>query len=427
MAPKLSICVPSRNRQQYFQQTILALIENPRPEVEFVFADNSDDPSIMARFMADLPADPRIKFLPPKASVLSMVDNWERTVAATTGDWVTVIGDDDYVDPDVAALLARLEKTPGGCDALNWRNVGYYWPGPQVKRANISISLNSDIVRIPRARLIRRLFLWEHSTCVPSVGYSIYHSAISRSLLENIRARFGGRYFEHPTVDYDSAFKVVLLGERFVYTSRPFSIHGRSPVSSSGSMQNLDAAKKINAEFMRDLGRDLMHETDPDVPLPYTLGVTASILQTMLWISKTYGLNFDGWQENFAKACGENCYLFADQEQFDRIATSYRAALSKWANGRYLEYFDPVFVPRKEGAAFSGLLKDMVYFLDDERYFATPDQLYSIMSALFEAADTMPMDGLINDATRELPLTSLFNVSAAPLQAADASQARMPA
>jgi glycosyltransferase involved in cell wall biosynthesis len=424
MAPKLSICVPSRNRQQYFQQTILALIENPRREVEFVFADNSDDPSIMTRFMAELPADPRIKFLPPEKSVLSMVDNWERTVEATTGDWVTVIGDDDYVDPDVAALLARLEATPGGCDALNWRNVGYYWPGPQVKRANISISLNSDIVRIPRARLIRRLFLWEQSTCAPSVGYSIYHSAISRSLLEKIRARFGGRYFEHPTVDYDSAFKVVLLGERFVYTSRPFSIHGRCPVSSSGSMQDLDAVEKKSAEFMSELGRDLQHETDPDVPLPYFLGMTASILQTMLWISRKYGLNFDGWQENFAKACGENCYLYSDQVQFDRMANSYRAALSKWADGRYLKFFNPIFVPGREGAAFSGLLEDIVYFLDDERYFATPDQLYTIMSALFEAADTMPIDGLLRDASGELPLTSLFNVSPEPLKESDAPRAR---
>ncbi len=42
--PVLSICVPSRNRQLYFRQTIDALLDSGRTDVEFVFADNSDDP-----------------------------------------------------------------------------------------------------------------------------------------------------------------------------------------------------------------------------------------------------------------------------------------------------------------------------------------------------------------------------------------------
>ena len=39
--PKLSICVPSRNRQDCFRQTILDLVANPRADVEFVIADTA--------------------------------------------------------------------------------------------------------------------------------------------------------------------------------------------------------------------------------------------------------------------------------------------------------------------------------------------------------------------------------------------------
>ena len=47
--PKLTVCVPSRNRQRYFQETIRSLLANMRTDVQFVFADNSDDPAIMTR------------------------------------------------------------------------------------------------------------------------------------------------------------------------------------------------------------------------------------------------------------------------------------------------------------------------------------------------------------------------------------------
>ena len=54
MTPALSVCVPSRNRQHTFQQTIRDLLASPRRDVEFVFADNSDDPTIADDFMAGI-------------------------------------------------------------------------------------------------------------------------------------------------------------------------------------------------------------------------------------------------------------------------------------------------------------------------------------------------------------------------------------
>ncbi len=65
MRPRLSICVPSRNRQTWFAQTINALLENPRDDLEFVFADNSDDATIMADVIKAHRDDPRVVFLPP--------------------------------------------------------------------------------------------------------------------------------------------------------------------------------------------------------------------------------------------------------------------------------------------------------------------------------------------------------------------------
>ncbi len=118
--PRLSICVPSRNRQYYFQKTIEGMIRNPRMDVQFIFADNSDDPSIMNDYMAAAKQDPRVIYLPSGDRTYSMMENWERTVAASTGDWVTVIGDDDHCEPDVIDAINRCTEQLPDLEALSW-------------------------------------------------------------------------------------------------------------------------------------------------------------------------------------------------------------------------------------------------------------------------------------------------------------------
>ena len=112
--PTLSICVPSRNRQVYFQETIKSLLVSERDDVEFVLADNSDDPSIMNGFMQAFAGDRRIRYLRSAKTTLSMMDNWERALAAATGRFVAFIGDDDYIDPGLAGFIVNLEGKIGG-------------------------------------------------------------------------------------------------------------------------------------------------------------------------------------------------------------------------------------------------------------------------------------------------------------------------
>jgi hypothetical protein len=128
--PTLSICVPSRNRQVWFQETIRALTASLRTDIELVFVDNSDDPSIMNGFIEPFLADPRVKYLPTGDEVRPMVDNWEVAFGATTGRWIVFIGDDDHVDPDLAGLILRIEAKMPDVEALDWARLHFTWPYP---------------------------------------------------------------------------------------------------------------------------------------------------------------------------------------------------------------------------------------------------------------------------------------------------------
>ncbi len=70
----------------------------------------------------------RVTYLPSASRILSMMDNWERTLEAASGRYVTFIGDDDYADPDLAVFLVNLEANVGAIDALCWIGFGYNGP-----------------------------------------------------------------------------------------------------------------------------------------------------------------------------------------------------------------------------------------------------------------------------------------------------------
>lgn len=394
---KLSICVPSRNRQTWFQETIRALVNNPREDVEFVFADNSDDASIMAGFMRAHADDPRIIFLPPGPVVYSMVDNWERTVAASSGDWVTVIGDDDYVDPDLAAVLKKVELMLPDVEAFGWAYASFNWPGNEnAPDTNIALDLTHHFIDVPKEWLIRRAYLWADATTVPTHGFSIYHSALSRRLVERIRERFNGRYFEHPTVDFDSSFKSVLLGTRFLMWQRPLSIHGVCPLSISSIVFDMKGIRTRTGTFLEEVGRNIFDDPTMDgLPFVRDMGVPASVLATQQWVKHSAGFSIDGWQENFARACAHYCSRFRSMEDFDTISGLYATAFARWDNGRYAHAFKPVFVDMPAGyGAFSGIRDGKIYLNNRNSGARTPQDIYDMMSAI-----APPLDDIVIDPT----------------------------
>ncbi len=390
MALTFSICVPSRNRQAYFQETIRALTASPRSDIEFVFTDNSDDPQIMKQFMKAYRHDRRITFIPSGKSVYSMVDNWERTVAASKGDWVTVIGDDDYVDPELVTVLNAVLAVKPDLEAFEWGRVAFDWPLENVTpNTNVSLNLSAQFYDITREAVLARAFLWQGAVLVPNGGFSIYHAALSRPLLERIRKAFGGRYFEHPTVDYDNAFKVAIMGTSFASCSRTFSVLGACPQSNSGSLRDRKRFLQRVAEFKSDLGFDL--DDDPllaDMPFRIELGLTACVVQVQHWLKQKYNFHFPGWEKTFAECCARCCQLQLDRDLYDWHVEGYRRAFSIWEGGAYLEHFRPEFQAARAagGEPMSGMFKDRLQISMAILNPPTPLALYRILDAMLVPA-----------------------------------------
>jgi hypothetical protein len=99
-------------------------------DFEVIVADNSDDPgAAWPSIWASSFQDDRFRLIPPAPSVLSMVDNWERAVGREPkGRWISVIGDDDYVDPRLAEHDPALRGLYRDVDAISWERMTFQWP-----------------------------------------------------------------------------------------------------------------------------------------------------------------------------------------------------------------------------------------------------------------------------------------------------------
>lgn len=391
----LSICIPSRNRQIWFKQTINSLRLSPRTDIQLVLADNSDDPSIMNDFMRDLEGDPRIVYLPSTGETLSMIDNWERTAAAATGEYMVFIGDDDYVDPEVAELIKRVLEHNPDIDAFGWRLVGYTWPHPGRGKLTVQVPFDDAVVKIEQAELFRRMFGWHDSRHVPTSGFSVYHNAISRKLMERIRATYGNRYFEHPVVDYDSAFKVICHGTRFVATARPFGVMGSCPASNSFGVGKFKDMREKMALFAAEAKRDFAHDPEfREFPFTLEIGTTAAVGMAQHWFKKTYGITYENWGENFARACAMDCENYSDRPSFEAACDGYRTALSLWEGGRYLSFFRPVFneaLADQKGGVASGFTDSMV-MINQDLPVSTPAELFNVVRGMVTPVDMLKID-----------------------------------
>ena len=394
--PKLTVCVPSRNRQRYFQETIRSLLVSMRTDVEYIFADNSDDPVPMQDFIQDIIGDPRVTFIPPADKVLSMVDNWERCMEKATGEFVCFIGDDDYVDVDVVDLINRTQAQESVVDVFVWSRLTYNWPLARPKPGNVRVPLGTSVHKIPRYDIYRTFFSWaQHSSSTPNCPFAIYHSAVSKRSMDKVKQKFGGRYFEHPVVDFENSCKLLVTAEHFFYSERSFSVMGACPESNSASIWTIEKIKESHQRFMTELGRNMDNDDYmKDFPFPSVLGLAACIAQCQHWFRTTYGYKeIEGWEKNFADACAHNCGMMHDREAYEIVVSGYEEAFRQWKGGKFMADFKPKYIERNPDVKiYFGIEGGSLYMDEAIAGARTPADIYSIVNQVLVPAQELKLE-----------------------------------
>jgi glycosyltransferase involved in cell wall biosynthesis len=277
--PRISIVIPTRQRADTLAFAIETALAQTHSDFEVVVQNNGNDQAtsdVVASF-----ASSRI-VLTGSAEVLPMAANWEAALAASSGEFVAFMGDDDGMMPDACAICDDWMSSRQSLGALHWTPHYYDWP-----TSLRAVARNRLVVNLPgpEAATIRRCRDLLHRLYQGTIGWTdmplIYNGAfVRRSVIEKVKAFCGGRYFAGQIPDVHSGIANLWAMEQFLHIDRPLSICGASGHSNGnahfvgsrgGPLQARFHAE--NPELHRVLGECFLDTTNMELTITSALMV----------------------------------------------------------------------------------------------------------------------------------------------------------
>ena len=211
--PLLSITMPTRNRPGLLERALGSVARGVGPvaeEVEVAVSDGSDDDAtgaVVDRVLAGWPGGARYVWNRP---YLSLVENMNRAVEISTGQWVMQLDDDDYLLPGAGAAMLEAIRRAGPDEGVllfgvqivdgdgvprreqTFRREQYLEPREALRR----LLRNSSFVREPTA-VVRRAAMDREGLFDTTVG-----GATDTDMWVRLFSRYGVRCLPQATCAY---------------------------------------------------------------------------------------------------------------------------------------------------------------------------------------------------------------------------------
>jgi glycosyltransferase involved in cell wall biosynthesis len=244
-----SIIIPTRDRSSTLSYTILSILNQNYNNFELIISDNySTDET---KKIVDEFTDTRIRYLNTGKRV-SMSENWEFAITNCTGDWITILGDDDALLPNALNKVNDLIQTYPKIEAIRSDTCYYYYPGvnsQQFGRLGIPLSKNFEIRQTQK--WLRKVLFGRHNYTELPVLYN--GGFISNKLIK--KSTIKSNKFIHSSIpDVYSAMIFSQLIKEYIYSYEPFAINGAS-LKSNGISQFSKDSKNQNSpinQFLKE-------------------------------------------------------------------------------------------------------------------------------------------------------------------------------
>ena len=211
--PQLSIAMPTRNRPGLLERALRSVVRaaaSVAEHIEVAVSDGSDDGAtgqVVRRFLVDWPGRHRYVWNRP---ALGLVENMNRAVEISTGQWVMQLDDDDFLLPGAGeAMVAAIRRAGPGEGVLlfgvhivdrdgvrlrqqRFRREQYLEPREALER----VLRNSSFVREPTA-VVRRTAMEQEGLFDTTVG-----DATDTDMWVRLFSRYGVRTLPQATCAY---------------------------------------------------------------------------------------------------------------------------------------------------------------------------------------------------------------------------------
>lgn len=222
---KYSIVIPTRNRAHYLPYAIKSVLDSKRGDIELIVSDNfSTDET--AELLSTL-SDSRLKVFSPNTS-LPMAGHYEFAISKATGEWITILGDDDAVMPYAFESLDRyIERFPE-VDIISSERAYYFWEGCEDLYEDAVVNFkfkNSAKIRSTQNDLLFALAGLRSCFDLPQLYTT---SMVKRSLYEEIKKKTGGFFYNSIIPDMYSAVALSFARATYLRVGEPLFWVGTS-------------------------------------------------------------------------------------------------------------------------------------------------------------------------------------------------------
>lgn len=228
-----SFLLPVRNRLEYFRYAVESVLRQDDPNWEIVVSDNASDDDI-GGYVASL-GDERIRYL-RQSQAVPVTENWNAALAASRGDYVLMLGDDDAVMPDYLSRARRLIDDFEEPDVVYTSALLYAYPGamPDEPRGYLQPYGYARFFRGAKGPFVldpdeARRLVREAMSFRVRYGFNMQFAAVSRRQIE--RLSDGGEFFRSPFPDYYAMNLLFLRARRIVVEPRSLVVIGVTPKS----------------------------------------------------------------------------------------------------------------------------------------------------------------------------------------------------
>jgi len=124
---KLSVLLPTRNGGRYLAACIRSILDQRDIDLELIVSDNASTDET-SQVLANFAGDTRLAVI-RQDQALAVTDNWNAALAASSGDWLLMMGDDDLLLDDYGATVSQLLAKHPCAECMTFNAYSYVAPG----------------------------------------------------------------------------------------------------------------------------------------------------------------------------------------------------------------------------------------------------------------------------------------------------------
>lgn len=231
---RVSIVIATKDRYETLFDCIRGLLINyDNDKCEIVVRDNSSSPR-SEEFLAEFNTYRSVVYS-ANSSPVSQSENCETAVALASGEFITLIGDDDCVASGLIRIADWMDEL---CiDSFFPGFSTYFWPGVSARLSSSNDTGHLNIAPISPPHIVcaesqRKAVLASGGTSLEKLP-RLYYGLTRRSCLDHLKA-VAGKCFPGPSPDMANAFALSYIVKKFVVAELPIFIAGNSRKSAAG-------------------------------------------------------------------------------------------------------------------------------------------------------------------------------------------------